>query len=402
MNEEYQISIIVPVYNCEKHIKQCVDSILAQTYENIEVILVDGDSQDDTPGICDDYSEKDSRVIVIHKENRGVTNDRKAGLEIARGEYIAFVDGDDWIDLDMYSYLLKLAINNKADIVTSGAIIENELGSRTLYDGLNEGLYKCDAEGRLQSDALYIGSSDEHGLYIALWNKLFRREVIVDNILRMDDRITHYEDIGAYICAMLDSEYLYITNKAFYHYRVSNGSSTYKRDSIFYERLNSWYMYMFDKMLTIPHSHKLESDIGKLMIFGLFEGLDYHFDYIGDERPPRYVFPINEVKEERILLYGAGNVGQSFYRQIINNRNHEVVGWVDKKAYEYNEAIQPVEKINQIIYDIILVAVKSEKMYSEIRDELEEKGIACNNIRWFKPIYVMDYIFGNYDVNGNA
>ena len=95
------ISIIVPIYKVEKYIRQCVDSIINQTYEDIEIILVDDGSPDNCPQICDDYAKTDSRVKVIHKENGGIMSARKAGLKVATGEYIGFVDGDDWIEADM-------------------------------------------------------------------------------------------------------------------------------------------------------------------------------------------------------------------------------------------------------------------------------------------------------------
>ena len=97
MKQSPLISIIVPVYNVEDYIRPCLDSILAQTYTNFEAILVDDGSKDGSGSVCDEYAEKDSRFIVVHKENGGVSSARNKGLEIAKGEYIAFVDSDDWI-----------------------------------------------------------------------------------------------------------------------------------------------------------------------------------------------------------------------------------------------------------------------------------------------------------------
>ena len=96
------ISVIVPVYNVEKFLVKCVDSILAQTYTNLEIIIVDDGSPDNCPAICDELAKKDSRIKVIHKENGGASSARNAGLDIAKGEYIGFVDGDDYIAKDMY------------------------------------------------------------------------------------------------------------------------------------------------------------------------------------------------------------------------------------------------------------------------------------------------------------
>lgn len=110
------VSIIVPVYNTGRYIRQCVDSLLAQTLEYIEIILVDDESPDDAPGICDAYAERDSRVRVIHQTNRGLGLSRNSGLQIARGKYIGFVDSDDFVSTEMYQLLYDNAARNDADI----------------------------------------------------------------------------------------------------------------------------------------------------------------------------------------------------------------------------------------------------------------------------------------------
>ena len=110
------VSIIVPVYNVENYLRECIDSIVAQAYRNIEVILIDDGSKDSSGKICDEYADKDNRVKVIHKENGGLSEARNSGLEIASGDWIAFVDSDDYIDSDMYEILLKNLNNTDADL----------------------------------------------------------------------------------------------------------------------------------------------------------------------------------------------------------------------------------------------------------------------------------------------
>ena len=112
------ISIIVPVYKVEKYLKRCIDSICAQTYQNIEIILVDDGSPDNCGLICDEYARKDDRVVVIHKENGGLSDARNAGIDRAKGDFIGFVDSDDYIQKDMYEYLIGLIVDYDADIAT--------------------------------------------------------------------------------------------------------------------------------------------------------------------------------------------------------------------------------------------------------------------------------------------
>lgn len=115
-NTTPKISIIVPVYNVEQYIHKCIDSILIQTFTDFELILVDDSSKDTSGEICDEYVKKDSRVIVIHKENGGLSSARNAGINIAKGDYFGFVDSDDWININMYEFLYKGIIDYKADI----------------------------------------------------------------------------------------------------------------------------------------------------------------------------------------------------------------------------------------------------------------------------------------------
>ena len=112
-------SIIVPVYNVEKYINKCIDSVLAQTFTDFELILVDDGSPDGCSAVCDDYAEKDSRIKVIHKQNEGLINARKSGLAIADGKYIGFVDGDDWIESDTYENFAEMIKKYEPDIVLS-------------------------------------------------------------------------------------------------------------------------------------------------------------------------------------------------------------------------------------------------------------------------------------------
>lgn len=123
------ISVIVPVYNVEKYIHQCVDSILAQTYKNLEIILVDDGSPDNCPQICDDYASKDSRIKVIHKENGGLSSARNAALDIYNGDYIAFVDSDDWVDSTAYETMMEMMQSKNLDVVFCAAniIVGNEI-----------------------------------------------------------------------------------------------------------------------------------------------------------------------------------------------------------------------------------------------------------------------------------
>ena len=169
------LSIIVPIYKIEEFLRQCVESILAQSFQDFELILVDDGSPDSCPEICEQYAEKDSRIKVIHKLNGGLVSARKAGLKAASGEYIGYVDGDDWIEPDFYEKLMRKAMNFDADIVAAGFI--KVIGDNlTLKNNpIKAGYYnKSDIEKLIATKMMFDKECFEPGLFTYVWNKIFK------------------------------------------------------------------------------------------------------------------------------------------------------------------------------------------------------------------------------------
>ena len=137
-----KVSIVVPIYNVEKYLEQCIDSIINQTLKDIEIILVDDGSPDNCPQICDDYAKKDSRIKVVHKKNGGLSSARNAGIEVATGDYIGFVDSDDYIELDMYEKMYSIAIENNVDFVMSDYYRVSDGGKVIATLDMDEGIYE--------------------------------------------------------------------------------------------------------------------------------------------------------------------------------------------------------------------------------------------------------------------
>lgn len=159
---ELAISIIVPVYNVEKYLNRCLDSILNQTFTDFELILVDDGSTDNSGIICDEYKTKDNRIKVIHKENGGLSSARNAGLDIARGRYIGFVDSDDFISKDMYQILYNEAEKNKADMI----MCEFKKVDKN-YEAINNNLYKKSDIKLLKKDEILEDMySDMYDIYV--------------------------------------------------------------------------------------------------------------------------------------------------------------------------------------------------------------------------------------------
>ena len=171
MNEK--ISVIIPIYKVEKFLNQCISSIVNQTYSNLEIILVDDGSPDGCPKICDEWKKKDSRIKVIHKLNGGLSDARNAGLKIATGSIIAFVDSDDWLDEAFYEKLFKEMVINNCDIVSGGfSKVEKRLEKRT-QQKMKDTIVLSNYEAMLE---LINGRLIQQ----VVWNKLYRKETIGD------------------------------------------------------------------------------------------------------------------------------------------------------------------------------------------------------------------------------
>ncbi len=184
------VSIIVPVYNVEKYIRRCLDSIVAQTFTDWECILVDDGTPDNSGKICDEYAANDSRFVVIHKENGGVSSARNAGLDVANGEWITFVDADDWIEPETYEVAYKTAIEKDVDLVQWNSWSVDENGNKKVFNDagkLKEGFF------RLEDCCTYF-----HG---SMWNKIVSAKLFCSTPIRFDEDIVHCEDrIVAFKC----------------------------------------------------------------------------------------------------------------------------------------------------------------------------------------------------------
>ena len=222
-----QVSVIVPIYNAEKYLAICVDSILSQSLRDIEVILVDDGSTDTSPAICDAYLEKDSRVKVIHKPNGRASSARNAGMRAATGEYIAFVDSDDWISPDMYEKMLGAG----ADVCLCDYVrFQGEQEFPFTQPNIREGFYDKE-KIREEIYPHLVMDGVEFPITISNWALLIRRRVIVENNLsyREDIHVSEDSPFGSEVLYCADT-FAYVKGQRLYHYRLTEGStsSTYK------------------------------------------------------------------------------------------------------------------------------------------------------------------------------
>ena len=247
---EPMVSIIVPVYNAEEYISRCVDSILNQEYKDFELILVDDGSTDCSGQLIDDYAKADNRIVVIHKENGGVSHTRNLAIEHARGTYLQFLDSDDWITPDATKLLVRAAEENQCDLVIADfyRVVGNRLSHKGDIDEDKMMTKEEFAEHMMENPADFY--------YGVLWNKLYRRDLIETYHLRMDTRISWCEDFMFNLEYLLHTESVYALHAPIYYYLKRKGSlvsqgfgvsQTIKMKLTVFEYYDNFYRHVYDE-----------------------------------------------------------------------------------------------------------------------------------------------------------
>ena len=223
--DEPLISVIMPVYNVKDKLDKSISSVAGQTYKNLEIILVDDGSADGSGNICDEWAKKDQRITAIHKENGGVATARDRGLKASKGEYIGFVDSDDWIHPQMYEYLLHLLLDNDADI-SCGGIIKTE----TETDCRPETEEKITVYDRDEFVKKFFKIGSQEIVYY-VWNKLYKREVAVDS--HENNNFSVGEDVIATYTMLQKAKRIVTSSVPVYYYRLSSGATSAFSDRYF-------------------------------------------------------------------------------------------------------------------------------------------------------------------------
>lgn len=222
------ISIIVPVYNVENYLAECIESIIRQTHRNLEIILVDDGSTDQSGSICETYKEKDSRIVVIHKQNEGLSEARNNGMDIAKGEYIAFVDSDDFIHLKMYEFLLQAIKDQDADVSSCGYLAFQD-GTKPEDTVGNVNSYSFQkVENRIQYLHNFLSGDFEHYVWKALYKKDFIQKIRFEKGKRVED-IMFSAKMSTYLSKMV------VIKDKLYYYRIRNGSIMHNNPEIYLE-----------------------------------------------------------------------------------------------------------------------------------------------------------------------
>ena len=232
------VTVVVPVYNVRPFLETCLDSLLQQTYPYLEILLIDDGSTDGSGDLCDHYARKDSRIQVIHQENGGLGAARNEGIRRARGEYLSFVDSDDWIDACMVEKMLDFSSDCGKEIICGNYVQEERNRSIEIYQAMEPGIYT----GRSLQDRIHgkLLGQEKRPITLSRCMKLFSRTLIVENMKYCDPSIRMGEDMVITLPALLDAQRIVVMEgAAWYHYLFLRESMVHSYDAGMYENIRS-------------------------------------------------------------------------------------------------------------------------------------------------------------------
>jgi len=381
------ISIIVPVYNAEQFLQNCIESILKQTCTDFELICVDNGSTDGSLMILQSYAKKDDRIRVIAQTDLGPFVARKVGAEMAKGDYVSFVDADDWIALDMYENLVELKETFNCDMVCSG--LYRAIGDNVTKDGntILEGFYNEEQlRGKVWPYMLCDGRFFKMGVRPNLVGKLVRRDLFLEACKDAPTNVVNGEDLMVTYLCLLSAKRVYLSDGAWYFYR-QHPDSISQRLSNDKEKQSARELFRFLKEQFNRHelSDKLIIQLQYFMAHLLVQRELESFDEtIGELRAFGGISNC-----ETIALYAAGRFGKQV-NAYLNKYGYKVI-WVDKQALEYQKQglnVGEVGMLQNVKFEKLLVGVIDEEMAASIVKELQSQGIDGNIIKCLDVGYI--------------
>ena len=295
-------SVIVPIYKVEKYLKCCVDSILTQSFTDFELILVDDGSPDNCPQICDDYAKQDERVKVVHKQNGGHSSARRAGVEIASGEYLLFVDSDDYVSQDYLETFATPIKEKGADIVCVGEVVFSQANQKLRALCCKSGFYNRE---QMEREVFPYLLEDVYGKSISssMCAKAFKKELIAPILSEIDSRIIIGEDLVCSKICIYKAQSIYISEKNLYFYRANPNSLTRSK------RVRTWIeLELRTKALQktfASNKNMFEHQLYRATVRVLFNVICSQFN-----RQEKNREIVKDIKE---------NLSQDFYQQSIKN-----------------------------------------------------------------------------------
>lgn len=319
-----KISIVVSIYNSEEYLEECINSIINQTYKNLEIILIDDGSTDNSIKIAKMYELLDKRIKLLIQKNSGVSAARNLGIKNSTGEFLTFVDSDDWIDLDMYEKMISKINNNYDSVICS---FQKEYENRIEYEELlfrkEEVLCGEDMYNKLLLNMISRLDKNENTIMGAVWRCIFKREIVSKNNILFDTEMSFAEDLIFCLRYFKNCNEIYIYNEHLYHYRFNNKSIINSYNENLWEKhllINKKIYEIFDGNINLKLKERLNLRL-------LFASINSIFNILHEDNKESILAKYNEVK---IILN---------HREMEELRKNYVIKNNKYKIFKYNRPL---------------------------------------------------------------
>lgn len=375
------LGVIVPVYNKKFYLRDCIDSILCQSYRHMCIVLVDDGSTDGSGDICDAYAAKDNRIFVLHQVNQGPIRARYHGLMACDADYISFIDADDYLEADAYLQIEEFMEQNVDMVVFENYFNLSDGREKKSVSNYPYGFY--DRE-RIQKEIFptMIWDDDRYdcGISTSLESKVVKKRHYVREYEKAKELSFQFgEDSLILLPLMQHVDSIQIVDKYLTHFRIYRDEpAPYISCGAYFDNAYSYYCHLRQEIIEYPGAKRqLE-----YLYTGMVEGRKryYYRDY-GQQM--RHLFPFGKVEYgSAIILYGAGKVGQTYYDQIRQSEFCEILAWIDKNPEKYESkdvcGLECLGEINN--YKHIVIGIESEEIVSGVVEELQKRGISKDKI----------------------
>lgn len=377
------VTIIIPIYGVELYLNKCIKSVLSQTYQNLQIILVNDGSKDKCGEICDYYAAIDARIELIHKHNEGLVNARKSGLSIAKGEYVTFVDGDDWVGENFIYNLIQPTLKYNVDFTIAGFIREFYGKEDKILPKLPIGFHSSENLAKtIFPNAIYNGVFFQHGISTYVWNKLFRIGKLKQFLSLIDKNIVMGEDAALTYPYLFDCKSIYISDVADYYYRQRPNSIVKSVPNL---KLEYSQLSLLFKHLKKNLSNNLNIDIqNQLKLYFYSQILIRSGGVINSDITTIPFSRIHNAKN--LVIYSSGSFGQHLISSLRKLNYYNIVSWLDEDHIEsqiFGLEVNSIDHILNITFDLVVIASIDENYTIDAVNKLTSLGITRNKISLF-------------------
>lgn len=387
MNKDL-LSVIVPMYNVKNYIEDCLNSIMVQTYKNIEIIVIDDGSTDGSTELCQRYLETDDRIIYYKQKNRGVINARLKGVELSKAAYVAFVDADDYIEPNMFEILMENI--KQYDIVCCGLIYWKR--NLQVFNDMKRNHQSLKEMEVVWSKMICDFEKQKYNTLLPSMNaKIFKRDLALNILENMNKDIVYGEDAVFVYRYVLECKSAYFLKKALYHYRYRENSVVHSKNDKMLENINK----IYKELKTVFDKHYMKDvlikQLEKWIVRLTMDAVNKYMGFSKESRIIRFLVNVDEYIYKRIVIYGAGEMGKDV-EFLLQKSGIQKIAWVDKEYKLYQKqgwAVETVDILKTIEFDVILISVSQENIADCIKKDLIDMGIPEEKIIWKKPIVLI-------------